>query len=202
MSTIPLNLETDSVVLPPPNLPDHTLADALRARHSSRDFLPDPLPLQALADLLWSAFGVNRPDTGGRTAPSARNWQEVTVHAVLAEGAFRYDPHAHRLVLTRAQDLRSLTGVQDFVAHAPLNLVYVADFALMHDATEEDRGFLAGADAGVIAQNVYLHCAGTGLATVVRALVERRALAQALGLGPTQRIALAQSVGYPRRAPA
>jgi len=44
------------------------------------------------------------------------------------------------------------------------------------------------------------HCAAAGLGTVVRGLVDRRLLAHALGLKPTQRIALAQSVGYPQPA--
>jgi nitroreductase len=88
------------------------------------------------------------------------------------------------------------------VATAPLNLVYVVDFERMTSARDEERGFLAGADAGCIAQNVYLCCAAMGLATVVRGLIDRRSLAHALGLAPTQRIALALSVGQPGRVPA
>lgn len=109
---------------------------------------------------------------------------------------------AHRptlLLLVNAEDLRRHTGIQDFVATAPLNLVYVADFPRMTDVREEDRAFLAGADAGCIAQNVYLCCAGIGLATVVRGMVDRRSLARVLHLSTTQRITLAQTVGYPGR---
>lgn len=125
------------------------------------------------------------------------DWQEIAVFAVLPEGAFRYDAQAHRLALIKAEDLRAHTGLQAFVAAAPLNLVYVADFAAMHNTRPDDRPFLAGADAGCIAQNVYLHSAAHGMGTVVRALIARRHLAQALGLKPTERITLAQSVGLP-----
>jgi hypothetical protein len=83
------------------------------------------------------------------------------------------------------------------VAIAPLNLVYVADFSLMAEASAEDRPFFAAADAAVIAQNVYLFCAYAGLATVVRGLVDRKRLARAMGLRTDQRIALAQTVGFP-----
>jgi nitroreductase len=83
------------------------------------------------------------------------------------------------------------------VAHAPLNLVYVADFERAAPATQKERQFLVGADAGCMAQNVYLFCASMGLATVVRGLVDRQRLAAALGLRPTQRIALAQTIGLP-----
>ena len=197
MSTIPLDLGTDTLALPPPALPrDAGLEQALRARRSTRELRPDPLPLSLLSTLLWAAFGVNRAQ-GGRTAPSAHDWREIDVHAVLAEGAYRYDAPAHRLVLVSALDLRADTGVQDFVAGAPLNLVYVADFARMSGARADEREFLAGCDAGCIAQNVYLCCAASGVGCVVRGLVDRRRLAHALGLAPTQRIALAQSIGFP-----
>jgi SagB-type dehydrogenase family enzyme len=198
MSTITLDLQTDTVVLPQPALPHTTtLEQALKSRHSTRDFLPEALSLQALSALLWSAFGINRRDSGGRTAPSAHNWQEIDVFVVLPEGAYRYEAQGHRLLLVKAEDLRSATGMQDFVATAPLNLVYVADFARMPEVRPVDRDFLAGADAGCIAQNVYLFCAGAGLATVVRGLIDRRKLAAALGLSKTQRVALAQTVGRP-----
>lgn len=198
MSTIPLNLETDAVALSlPARSPKITLDQVLKERHSTRTFLPDTLSLDTLSALLWAGFGINRPDQGGRTAPSAHNWQEIDIYVVLAEGAYRYDSREHRLLLVKAEDLRRHTGTQDFVATAPLNLVYVADFARMVDAQDEERKFLAGADAGCIAQNIYLYCAGAGLATVVRGLIDRRVLAQALNLTATQRIALAQTIGYP-----
>ncbi|MDP2257132.1 MAG: nitroreductase family protein [Polaromonas sp.] len=200
MSTIPLNLETDVVVLPPPAGAHTTLEQALKERRSGRAFRDDALPLETLSALLWAGFGINRPESAGRTAPSAHNWQEIDVFAVLQEGAYRYDAQAHRLLLVKAQDLRGLTGMQDFVATAPLNLVYVADFNRMPDAQPEERHFLAGADAGCIAQNVYLFCASAGLATVVRGLINRAELAAALGLSKTERIALAQTVGYPAAA--
>ena len=57
----------------------------------------------------------------------------------------------------------------------------------------------AYADAAFLSQNVYLFCASEGLATGVRAMVDRPALAKALGLGADQIIAFAQSVGFPRR---
>jgi SagB-type dehydrogenase family enzyme len=201
MSSLAIPLEIGSIVLPDPQwdraMP---LLQMLQARHSSREFSSRVLPLDVLSTLLWAAFGINRAKTTGRTAPSAHNWQEIEVFAVLPEGAYRYEPATHRLLLVKTDDLRGATGTQDFVATAPLNLVYVADFARMHEARADERSFLAGADAGCIAQNVYLYCAIAGLATVVRGMIDRRRLAAALGLAKTERITLAQTVGYPAAA--
>jgi SagB-type dehydrogenase family enzyme len=191
-------LGMDTIKLPPPETQGGMpLMAALKARHSSREFDARPLPTQLLSNLLWAANGVNRPDTGKRTAPSARNWQEIDIYVALAEGTYHYDPTSHGLQPVAQVDLRRLTGVQDFVATAPVNLVYVATLDRM-DTTAEHKSLYSAADTGFIAQNVYLFCASAGLATVVRGSVDREALAAALGLGPRQQIILAQTVGYPK----
>lgn len=187
-------------LLPPETAGGMPLMQTLQARQSSREFASKPLPPQVLANLLWAATGVNRPQTGQRTAPSAHDWREIDVYVTTADGAYRYDPPAHTLIKGAAGDLRPLAGVQDFVATAPVNLVYVADLDRMSGASADDQAFYSATDAGFIAQNVYLYCASAGLAGVVRGLVDREALGAALGLKPPQRIILAQSVGYPAGA--
>jgi nitroreductase len=174
------------------------LMQALGARHSAREFSPETLPPQVLSDLLWAAWGISRPD-GRRTAPSARNWQETDVYVALAEGGYLYDPKAHALRLVLAEDARAATGAQPFVALAPVNLVYVADAARAGEASHEDRAMYYGAHAGFISQNVYLFCASEGLATVVRASLDRAALARRLKLRPEQHITLVQTVGYSKK---
>ena len=187
------------IALPPPQtIGTVSLMQALRLRRSTREFSSRPLTPDVLSTLLWSAFGVNRPDSGGRTAPSAHNWQEIEIFLVLPNGAYCYDAREHVLRPVAASDLRAATGVQEFVGSAPANLVYVADFGKMGDASAEDRIFYGAADAGFVAQNVYLYCATAALACVVRGLVDRRKLAPVLQLRIDQRIVLAQTVGYPR----
>jgi nitroreductase len=174
------------------------LMDVLRARQSARAFSPEPLPAQTLSNLLWAAFGVNRPD-GRRTAPSARNWQEIDLYVVLADAAYLYDAKANVLKVAAAGDHRSKTGTQAYVATAPVNLVYVADLARTGQSPAEERDLFVPADAGFVAENAYLFCASEGLAVVVRGLIDRPALAKALNLRPEQRIILAQSVGYVKK---
>lgn len=194
--------ELQNVLLPPPQTEGgKPLMQALKERHSTREFSPVALSSQVLSNLLWAAAGVNRPASGQRTVPSARDWREIDVYVATREGMYRYDAKANALQPVVARDLRALTGVQDFVAKAPVNLVYVADFDRMEGAAAEQKEFYAATDAGFIAQNVYLFCASANLATVVRGSVERVALAKAMGLAPHQRIMLAQTVGYPAKGP-
>ncbi len=172
------------------------LRQALKLRATSRAFAPDPLPAQTLANLLWAANGINRPQEGKRTAPSAHNWQEIEVVVLAATGAYVYDAAGNRLAPLAAGDLRALGGAQEFVKEAPVTLVFVADTAKTKGAGA-DAQWLAYADAAFVSQNVYLFCASSGLATGVRAMIDRPALAKALKLRDTQTIALAQSVGLP-----
>ncbi len=172
------------------------LAAALAARCSAREFRPEPLSLPLLGTLLWSACGVNRAD-GGRTAPSALDAREVDVYVALPGGAYRYDPAAHALLLVTALDVRRVTGYQDFVDDAPLDLVYVADHSRMRLVPAAQRGTYAAVAAGAIAQNVYLCAAAHGLAAVLRAWIDRDAIAGALGLPHDAEVLLSQTVGYP-----
>jgi len=174
------------------------LMQALNLRQSTRSFDSKSLPLQELSNLLWAADGINRPESGKRTAPSAMNWQEVDVFVMMQEGTFLYDAKANCLNPVNAQDLREATGLQPFTKDAPLNLVYVADFARMTKANDDDKIMWGAADAGFIAQNVYLYCASQGLAAVVRGSIDRKTLSTTLNLRPEQRIILAQTVGYPK----
>ena len=188
----------------PTNLPapssDATgsLLSALKNRKSSRGFSPKKLPDQMLSDLLWAAFGVNRSDSGKRTAPSARNQQEIDLYVATAEGLYLYDAKPHQLIQLSTGDIRSFCGMQGFVAEAPVNIVYVADFSRMGDMGEEEKVFYSAADTGFIGQNVYLFCAAHGLATVVRGWVNRSALAEKMALRKDQRVILSQTVGYPK----
>jgi SagB-type dehydrogenase family enzyme len=189
--------DAQTVELPKPQMTGgRPLMEVLKDRRSQRSFSTKPLPPQVLSNLLWAACGVNRPD-GRRTAPSAVNWQEVDVYVATSDGLYLFDAKAHALKLVVAKDLRAQTGGQPFVGQAPVNLVYVADYARMGRGSDRDKDFYAAADTGFISQNVYLFCASEGLATVVRGSVDKAALGTAMGLRPEQHVTLAQTVGYP-----
>jgi len=183
--------------LPPPRKEiGKPLMQALQARHSTREYSPRPLPEQALSDLLWAAYGINRP-SGDRTAPYWRHIMVIDVYAVMADGVWLYEPAPHALRRHLAADLRAQTGLQDFVGTAPLNLVYVVHGERMTDVSAEDRRLYGSVDAAFAGQNVYLYCASEGLATVFRGAVDYAKLGRAMQLPDGQFVAFAQTVGYP-----
>jgi nitroreductase len=166
-------------------------------RMSSREFSPEPLPVEVLSNLLWAGFGINRPD-GKRTAPSALDWHDIDIYVILSSGLYLYDAKANQLKLILAKDLRGLAGTQPYVKEAPVNLIYVSDYAKL-GVSDELKILFSGAHAGFISENVYLYCASEGLATVVRKLMDHVALSKVMKLRPDQKIILGQSVGYPKK---
>ena len=138
MTDIAIDFETDTFPLPPPVLPvQATLVDALRQRTSSRSFSRDPLSAEQISALLWAAFGINRPSSHGRTAPSAHNWKEMDIYVVLAEGAYRYEPRTHRLLLVKAEDLRFVPAELSGGAGQPVLQAMHADFPFLASATTD-----------------------------------------------------------------
>jgi nitroreductase len=187
------------IVLPAPDKSGGMpLMEAMAARHSAREFSLKELSLPMLSNMLWAAFGINRAD-GGRTAPSAINAQEIDLYVALPSGAYLYDAAANALRLVASSDLRRVTGYQDFVDEAALDLVYVADHGRMKLVPAASRESYASVAAGAIAQNVYLFAAGNGLSNVIRAWIDRDAIANALGLAHDQQVLLSQTVGFPKR---
>jgi nitroreductase len=189
----------EPIVLPPPATEGgKPLMQALNERRSRRDYADRALSDQDLSNLLWAAWGVNRPQSDGRTAPRWRDAYLLDIYVVRADGVWRYEPKSHRLLFHMAGDLRGQTTTgQSFVATAPINLVFAFDTSKMSNASDEAKNATSGATAGVTAQNVYLYCASFGLATVLRESVPT-ALAKILDLPAGQIIQFAQTVGYPK----
>jgi len=178
------------------------LMQVLNNRKSSRVFSSKKLSVQTLSNLLWAAFGVNRPvagKPGKRTAPSACNWQEIDIYVALAEGLYLYDAAANILKPVLAKDIRAAVGIQKFTQDAPVNLIFVSNLSRMGRAKKEAKDFYSATDTGFISQNVYLFCASEGLATVVLGYVNKPALAKKMGLKSDQKVILTQPVGYPKK---
>ena len=186
-------------LLPPVRKGGMPLMEALDKRCSTRDFAEKTLPEQTLTNLLWAAWGINREENDKHTAPSSNNKQEIDIYVVKADGVFKFIPKGHSLEKLFDEDMRSLCGDQSFVATAPLNLVYVADLSRTDQKDYAVEPLASYSNVGFIAQNVYLFCASEGLGAVVRGWVNKDALGAKLQLKPSQKIILAQTVGFPKK---
>ena len=187
------------IVLPPPALEGGmSLMQSLKTRQSIRAYAARELSNQDLSNVLWAAWGVNRPQEDGRTAPRWRETFLLDIYVVRADGVWLYESKTHRLLFHMAGDLRGQTTTsQSFVGTAPVNLAYAVDTTKITGESESDKNATAGATAGVTGQNVYLCCAAMGLATVFRESVPA-SLAAKLKLPPGHVIQFAQTVGYPK----
>ncbi len=172
------------------------LLDAIKNRKSTNAFRSQPLPQEKLLELLWAAWGINRPESGKRTAPSAMNTQEIDLYVLLPEGAYVYDAQQNWLTFVSNQDLRAKTGGTQF-RDAPVHLLFVADYARYRTGTQVQKELWSSAHTGFIGQNVYLYCASEGLGAHFYVASNDAGLRDGLKLRTTQAILFGQAVGYP-----
>lgn len=191
-------MTAQDIELPAPNKTGGMpLMEALENRCTSRDFSSQEIDPQTLSNLLWAAWGYNRNNSSKRTAPSSHNRQETSIYVSLSIGTYLYNAKENVLEMVLAEDIRSITGSQDFVGKAPVNLIFVSDISKITGKDERGTIETAFVNTGFISQNVYLFCSSAGLSTVTRAMVDKPALAEKLGFGKHHIITLVQTVGWP-----
>lgn len=144
------------------------------------------LDAERLSGLLWAANGFNRP--AKRTAPTARNVQELELIVLLPSGGYSYDARKNRLVRLTEENLLPVAGSFG-----------VAEILIVADADKCIDVPLTHVDSGFIGQNIYLYCASEGMAAVFRGAVDRDSIHKKLGLGEKQIITYTVSVGYPEK---
>jgi len=172
------------------------LMQAINERHSSRNFVDKALTKQQLSELLWVAYGINRPASGKHTIPTSRNHQDIEMYLTTKDGVFKYLPEEHALSQISNEDKRKLAGMQNFVKDASVNLIYVSDFDKLGNSSNEIKTMTAATHCGFIGQNVYLYCASEGLISVFRAMIDKEKAAGLLQLEGNKHVIYSQSVGY------
>lgn len=156
-----------------------SLREALTLRKSTRGFSGKAVPQQELSNLLWAAWGVNRP-SGLRTIPTSNNKQSELVYVALEDGVWLYDANKNELALALEGDFRAKLG------GAPVTLIYasIADF------------YASGMHVGALYQNAGLYCASAGLGNLVRRS-GADSLDGVLKLPAGYKVFIIQSVGWP-----
>ena len=178
------NLATVKILPPPDTKGGIPLMAALANRKASRSFSGKSFTDDIIGNMLWAGFGVNRPD-GRRTAPTARNVQDLDIYILLSDGVWRYEAKDHSLINILNKDIRNVAGSGDAI------LLYVADTAKAYNE------ITAAMHAGSIYQNVGLYCASAGLNNVVRLSFDSSSLSKAMNLPATSKIIISQAVGFP-----
>jgi len=182
-----------------------SLEETLAQRRSLRAFAPDPIPLQSIGQLAWSAQGMTDPATGYRTAPSAGGTLPIEVdlllHGVpgLDDGVYRYLPAEHALRRRLAGDRRAAvteaTLDQGFVRDAPVVMVVSAVAARTAPRFGALTDRLIDMEVGHVGQNVSLQAVALGLGTVVVVAFREAELAAALQLAEGERPIYLMPVG-------
>lgn len=208
---ISLGQDLQPIELPKPEKDGgKSLLASVQERRTIRSISPEPLAPQMLSNLLWAAFGVNRPEglrgKPGRTAASASNSQEIDLYVALPQGVYLYEAVPHRLAPVAAGDFRTRSGRRDATT-APVNIFYVVDLARYVVEGQPDRNIgdpevqksYYYVTTGLIASNVYLFAASQGLAAWFHNC-DRVNTVKEFKLRPEQRVLFAQTVGYPAKA--
>lgn len=174
-----------------------TIMKAFEKRASATKFNEKELSLQDLSDLIWAADGINRPESGKRTAPSATNAQDVDIYVFTKNGVYFYDAKTNTLVARIEGDNRAMVaGAQPAFAKAPVMLLLVSDISRFRGDDTARKLSWAAMDAGIISENICLFCSGAGLVTRPRAFMETEKIKQLLNLSSTQYPLLNNPVGY------
>ncbi len=174
------------------------MSEALKNRKSTGTFQTQPLAKDKVLSLLAAGWGINRLDSGKRTAPSAMNAQEIDVYVFLPEGVYVYDAKGNQLTQVLAQDLRTQSGTTAYMKDTPLHLLFVADYAKFRNVPQPQKELFSAAHTGFIGQNVYLYCASEGLGAHFHTSTDRAGLRDPLKLRDDQAIVFGQVVGYPK----
>jgi nitroreductase len=169
------------IQLPAPNKKGGApLMETLANRRTRRAFSDKPLPLQMLSDLLWAANGISSKD-GRRTAPTARNLQELELGVLLEQGTFIYDAQNNKLIQRSAEPNKGALTI-----------------AIIWDTQKQKKLEFATVDSGFIGQNIYLFAAANGLNSVFKATFNRKSVTEKLKLEDHRKVLYVHTVGFPK----
>lgn len=205
-----VSANAQDIKLPNPetNQKSMSVVEALKTRHSVRNFdSSKELSNQQLSNLCWAACGMTRDDNH-RTAPTAMNRQEIRLFAFTKSAVYEYDAKSNTLVKKADGDHRDLLASggakpangkggfrQEFVMDAPVSLVMVIDYEIF--THQDEKALMMGCvDAGNISENINLYCQSVGLVTVPRATMDVDGIRKLLGFTDKQLPVMNNPVGF------
>jgi len=185
---------------------DTSVEKALSTRRSIREYHSDPLSLQEISQLLWSAYGITS-DEGFRTAPSAMAAYplELYVNATAVEGLdpglYHYLADGHSLEKLIPEDRREALFASTFdqkaVQAAPAILIFSAVYERTCAKLGEAGRDHVHMDLGHAGENVHLQAVALGLGTVVIGAFRPPQAREVLGLPEDETPLYLMPVGRP-----
>lgn len=177
------------------------LEQAITVRRSRRHFLPKPLTLEQIGQLVWAAQGQDE-SSKYRTTPSAGATYPLELFIINDKGKFHYLTEKHSLEKLTDQDLRTLLTSaawgQDFIRAAPLTLVFAAQFTRTTGRYGKRGIRYVYMEAGHAAQNVHLQAEALGLGSVAVGAFDDAAVSTVLSLPDNLQPIYMVTIGYCR----
>lgn len=199
------------LMLPPPRLKGTmSVEEAVHRRRSKRDYSDEPITIEELSQLMYSAQGISEPLNRFRTAPSAGGTYPLEIYVVVKEGGckglgagtYRYDPLQHALERSSEADIHEeLTAAsldQRWVRDAAINIVVAAVYERTTGYYGERGVRYVHMEVGHVGQNIYLQAESLGLGTVVIGAFHDDRIQKMLNLAENFKPLYVVPVGRPR----
>ncbi|EFK95289.1 Nitroreductase-like protein [sediment metagenome] len=176
------------------------LIQTLRLRKSINEYSAKKIDLDTVGIMLWAANGVNRED-GRHTAPSAFNSQFINIYVATDKAVYLYDSVEHSLLALVSGNIKDKIGIQEFVKTAPVILIMTASLKKLpaYAGGRSTRITYAHANAGCIAQNIYLAAAALNLGTRYIMFINDKGLKYYLHLDNDELPLSLMPIGYPKQ---
>jgi len=166
----------DMIILPKPSLNSNvSIEQALYNRRSIRSYKKEPLTLQEVSQLLWSAYGTTK--SGKKTCPSAGATYPLEIYLVCGEveglktGLYHYNSLEHSLRKINDADLRKQLTIaslhQEYIEESPASIIIAADFSKTTKVYGSRGERYVYMEVGHCGQNIHLQCESLNLGTVV-----------------------------------
>jgi len=172
------------IILPTYKELNITLTKALLQRKSTRDFndIAQPIGLENLSTILWAAIGINRED-GKRTAPMVMDKDYIKLYIFSNSGIYLYDVKNNILKNISSDNVKEKIVNSSKSAVAEYIILITADISeLPFFFKREQKINLANANAGCIAQNIYLSANALNLDTCLMAYFKDKKVSEILKL--------------------
>ncbi len=192
-----MRMQEETINLPEPRTDSPvSLEETIAKRRSVRTYTDDPLTIEQIGQLLWSAQGITLESRGYRAAPSAGATFPLEVYLVAGEvdnlppGVYKYIPSDHTIVKVMDGDIRN--GLADAclgqspVRNAPVSLVISAEYARTASRYGNRATRYVHMEVGHVGQNVSLQAITMGLGTVMVGAFTDDQLKELLPLPPEE----------------